>query len=217
MELPSGGDSGRGDDPFAVPCIPDAVGTAALQGRLDSIKRRESYRPANSGARKAAGPPARWAGRLPSTVGPGPLCPVWVLMFDNGPRSGAQRGLYCLWSNGVNSVVAFEGRDGALRYALELKAQGLGLPGPTRFTVNDLQQFCRDHSFGLEVVPADVVPVAPDKNKEDLEFDPKALHPERRGRGGNRLSPAVSEEASVFTPEDVRKFRAKFERLYSQE
>ncbi|CAM9108495.1 unnamed protein product [Laminaria digitata] len=218
-ELPSGGDSGRVDDPSTVPCIPDAVGTAALQGRVDSIKRCESYRPANSGSRKAAAPTARATeGRSSAAARPGPLCPVWVLMFDSGSRSGEQRGLYCLWSNGLNSVVAFEGRDGALRYSLELKAQGLGLPGPTRVTVNDLQQFCRDHSFGLEVVPADMVPVAPDKNKEELEFDPKAPHPERRGRGGNRFSPALSEEASsVFTPEDVRKFRAKFERLYSQE
>ena len=88
---------------------------------------------------------------------------------------------------------------------------------PVRSSWQDLQRLCRDHSFGLEVVPADVVPVAPDKNKEDLEFDPKAPHEGRRGRGGNRLSPAVSDEASVFTPEDVRKFRAKFERLYPQE
>eukprot|EP00904_Undaria_pinnatifida_P009708 jgi/Undpi1/5868/HiC_scaffold_2.g01142.m1 len=201
-EPPSGGDSGRLDDPSAVSGIPDAIGTAALQERLDFIKRRDGRRSANSGIGKDGAP--------------GPSLPVWVLMFDSGPQSGAQRGLYCLWSNGVNSVVAFEGRDGALRYALELKAQGLGLPGPTRVTVNDLQKFCSDRSFGLEVVPANVVPVAPDKNKKDQGFDRNKLHQGRGGRG-NMLSPAVSEEASVFTPEDMREWRAKFERLYSQE
>lgn len=56
-------------------------------------------------------------------------------MFNDGAEVGAHRGLYCLWANGSNSVVAFEGRDGALRYALELKAQGLGLPRPTRVAV----------------------------------------------------------------------------------
>lgn len=64
-----------------------------------------------------------------------PLRAAWVLIFNHGPKEAAHRGLYCLWSDGINSVVAFEGRDGALRYALELKAQGLGLPGPTRVAV----------------------------------------------------------------------------------
>ena len=79
-----------------------------------------------------------------------------------------------------------------------------------------MQKFCSDRSFGLEVVPANVVPVAPDKNKKDQGFDRNKLHQGRGGRG-NMLSPAVSEEASVFTPEDMREWRAKFERLYSQE
>ncbi len=62
---------------------------------------------------------------------------MWVLIFSpkgSQPSStfSAQRGLYCLWSNGLNSAVAFQERDGALRYAFKLKARGLGIPDPTR-------------------------------------------------------------------------------------
>ena len=63
---------------------------------------------------------------------------MWVLIFDRQGSPGlsspgcVQRGLYCLWSKGLNSAVAFQERDGALRYAFKLKARGLGVPGPTR-------------------------------------------------------------------------------------
>ena len=59
----TGGDSGRLDDPSAVSGIPDAIGTAALQERLDFIKRRDGRRSANSGIGKDGVPTARVMGR----------------------------------------------------------------------------------------------------------------------------------------------------------
>lgn len=70
---------------------------------------------------------------------------AWVLIFNQGSQTTdggrdasaarQQQGLYCLWSRGVNSAVAFEERDGALRYAFKLKARGLGVPSPTLMTM----------------------------------------------------------------------------------
>lgn len=74
-----------------------------------------------------------------------------------------------------------------------------------------------------------MVPEAPQKTKNVLGFDPAAGASRRLAEGGWRgveknafsSSPASSsswsEEASVLTPEDVRKWRADFERLYAQE
>lgn len=88
------------------------------------------------------------------------------------------------------------------------------------------------------MVPADVIPEAPQKTKKDLGFDPhRAARAEQspRGRGGgaegwgrfpqrNQFSPLgfssgeeAEKEESLLTPEDVRKYRADFERLFAQE
>lgn len=64
-----------------------------------------------------------------------PVRAVWALVFGSTLKDGDDRGLYCLWEGALNSVVAFETRDGALRYSLELKAQGLGMPSPTRIAL----------------------------------------------------------------------------------
>ena len=97
----------------------------------------------------------------------------------------------------------------------------------------DLQRFCCDNGFGVWVVPADVVPEAPRKTKSVLGFDPPGAAGASSRRsvesGGWRgleeivfspspsSSPSEEEEKSVLTPEDVRKWRADFERLYAQD
>lgn len=68
------------------------------------------------------------------------------------------------------------------------------------YRAQDLHRFCEDHSFGLRLVPVNVVPVAPDRNKAQLGFE---------------APPAgASDEGSVLTPEDLKRFRDSFERLY---
>eukprot|EP00752_Nemacystus_decipiens_P011087 g9851.t1 len=235
--LPPGHHNGNDSNMDGV--IPDKVGTAAIQERIDSIRRRTT----GGGDNSSSGIGIRWVPskasghRVAAASTRSCTLPraVWILIFDQGssqpsPPSCAQRGLYCLWSEGLNSAVAFQDRDGALRYAFKLNARGLGVPRPTRVAMTDLQRFCCDNGFGVWVVPADVVPEAPRKTKDVLGFDPAAAAPRRpvesggwRGMGENLFSssssssPSSSEENSVLTPEDVRKWRADFERLYAQD
>lgn len=108
----------------------------------------------------------------------------------------------------------------------------------------ELEGFCNSHGFGIWMVPAHVVPEVPKKTKKDLGFDPTAAKKAAaleggpadrggRGRGGipfppflftssppsstSSTSSSSEEERSVLTPEDVRKWRTDFERLYAQE
>eukprot|EP00903_Cladosiphon_okamuranus_P007125 g6923.t1 len=222
--------------------IPDKVGTAAIQERIEAIRRQiKTKGRVNSDSDSPGGVDVRWitskGSRNRAAAAPRSTLPraVWVLIFDQGspqlsyPRCAEpRRGLYCLWSKGLNSAVAFQEREGALRYAFKLKARGLGAPGPTRVTMTDLQRFCDDKGFGVWVVPADVVPEAPQKTKNVLGFDPMAGASSRRlvkgGWGGLKQENAFSsspsppsEEKSILTSEDVRKWRADFERLYAEE
>lgn len=59
--------------------------------------------------------------------------------------------------------------------------------------------------------------MAPDKTKDELEFDPNAQRREERGRPTGSGAGWASDEASVLTAEDVRKWRDNFERLCSGE
>lgn len=76
----------------------------------------------------------------------------------------------------------------------------------SRLVSQDLHRFCDNHSFGLKLVPIDVVPVAPDKTKSELGY--------RIPLQGDASS---SSDGSLFTPEDVAHFRDSFERLYLRE
>ncbi|CAM9283822.1 unnamed protein product, partial [Pylaiella littoralis] len=115
------------DDPFAneQPVIPDKVGPAALQKRIDSVARNNKntgnevgWPTTNGLGHRAAAAAAAARPALPRAA--------WVLIFNQGSQTTdggrdasaarQQQGLYCLWSRGVNSAVAFEERDGALRY-----------------------------------------------------------------------------------------------------
>ncbi|CBN77187.1 expressed unknown protein [Ectocarpus siliculosus] len=137
------GDHSNNDPLDAQSSIPDRVGSAAIRRRIDSIKRSRG-----AGKRTPRQDESiRWVAstesghRARSTLLPRA---VWVLIFNQGSGSFSsssepQRGLYCLWSKGTNSALAFEEREGALRYAFKLKEKGLGIPRPTRVSMTSFE------------------------------------------------------------------------------
>lgn len=87
------------------------------------------------------------------------------------------------------------------------------------------------------MVPAGVIPEAPQRTKKGLGFDPHHAAGAEQSLGGgagtlggwgrlpqrSRFSPLgfssgeAQREDSLLTPEDARKYRADFERLFTQE
>lgn len=205
------GDTNNEDDFVDGSVIPDAIGIWDIQVRLNDLKRRggAAAAPANGTSvvkgRRSTRTDQVFSGQKRARNNSSPPYVVWVLVFNDTPQLGAQQGLYCLWAENMNSIVAFEGREGALRYAMELKQQGLGLPSPTRIAMKDLHRFCNGHSYGLKLVPIHVVPVVPDRVKPELGFQAPL-----DGDGASSSDAG----ASILTPEDLKRLRDSFERLY---
>ncbi|CAM9611550.1 unnamed protein product [Discosporangium mesarthrocarpum] len=174
--------------------IPNAVNPEEIRAKIHSMKERHRDAILGQGAER--------------NESHGPRQVAWVLVFNGRQRDC---GLYCLWSSGRNDVLAFENRDEALRYALELKAQGFRMPGPNRVMFKDLNLFCTNHGFGLKVVPRGMAAVAPDQSKPTLEYDPVDHLPSAQGGGRGAGS---REEPSHLTEDDIRRWRAGLERLY---
>ena len=86
---------------------------------------------------------------------------VWVLLFNANTDN---EGIYTLEIEGDNIIVAFEQEDDAIRYAGLLEAQDFLSPTVERIDKQDLEEFCREASYDLNIVPTDALLVPPEKN-----------------------------------------------------
>ncbi|MFM7888254.1 MAG: DUF3110 domain-containing protein [Pseudanabaena sp.] len=99
---------------------------------------------------------------------------VWVLLFNANTDN---EGIYTLEIDGDNIVVAFEQEDDAIRYAGLLEAQDFLSPTVESIDSEDLEAFCRDANYDLNIVPTEGLLVPPEKNvdktdwSKDLEKD----------------------------------------------
>ncbi|NMF56583.1 DUF3110 domain-containing protein [Pseudanabaena yagii] len=99
---------------------------------------------------------------------------VWVLLFNANTDN---EGIYTLEIDGDNIVVAFEQEDDAIRYAGLLEAQDFLSPTVESIDSEDLEAFCRESDYDLNIVPTEGLLVPPEKNvdktdwSKDLEKD----------------------------------------------
>jgi hypothetical protein len=99
---------------------------------------------------------------------------VWVLLFNANTDN---EGIYTLEIEGNNIVIAFEQEDDAIRYAGLLEAQDFLSPTVESIDSEDLEAFCRDADYELNIVPTEGLLVPPEKNvdktdwSKDLEKD----------------------------------------------
>lgn len=103
---------------------------------------------------------------------------VWVLLFNANTDN---EGIYTLEIEGNNIIVAFEQEDDAIRYAGLLEAQDFLSPTVERIEKKDLEEFCQDANYDLNIVPTDALLVPPEKNvdKTDWSADPDKDHSEQ--------------------------------------
>ena len=93
---------------------------------------------------------------------------VWVLLFNANTDN---EGIYTLEIEGDNIIVAFEQEDDAIRYAGLLEAQDFLSPTVERIDKEDLEEFCRDANYDLNIVPTEALLVPPEKNVDNTSWD----------------------------------------------
>ncbi len=104
---------------------------------------------------------------------------VWVLLFNANTDN---EGIYTLEIEGNNIIVAFEQEDDAIRYAGLLEAQDFLSPTVESIDSQDLEEFCQEANYDLNIVPTDALLVPPEKNVDKTDWssdrDKDALEPE---------------------------------------
>ncbi len=93
---------------------------------------------------------------------------VWVLLFNANTDN---EGIYTLEIEGNNIVVAFEQEDDAIRYAGLLEAQDFLSPTVESINSEDLEEFCQESNYDLNIVPTDALLVPPEKNVDKTDWD----------------------------------------------
>jgi hypothetical protein len=92
---------------------------------------------------------------------------VWVLLFNANTDN---EGIYTLEIEGDNIIVAFEQEDDAIRYAGLLEAQDFLSPTVERIDSKDLEEFCEESNYDLNIVPTDALLVPPEKNVDKTDW-----------------------------------------------
>jgi hypothetical protein len=94
---------------------------------------------------------------------------VWVLLFNANTDN---EGIYTLEIEGNNIIVAFEQEDDAIRYAGLLEAQDFLSPTVESIDSKDLEEFCEEAGYDLNIVPTDALLVPPEKNVDKTDWSP---------------------------------------------
>ena len=92
---------------------------------------------------------------------------VWVLLFNANTDN---EGIYTLEMEGNNIIIAFEQEDDAIRYAGLLEAQDFLSPTVERIDKQDLEEFCQEANYDLNIVPTDALLVPPEKNVDKTDW-----------------------------------------------
>ncbi len=101
---------------------------------------------------------------------------VWVLLFNANTDN---EGIYTLEIEGNNIIIAFEQEDDAIRYAGLLEAQDFLSPTDESIDRQDLEEFCQDANYDLNIVPTDALLMPPERNVDRTDWE--------RERDGDKL------------------------------
>jgi hypothetical protein len=92
---------------------------------------------------------------------------VWVLLYNARTDN---EGIYTLQIESNNIIVAFEQEDDAIRYAGMLEAQDFLVLTVEDIDQQELEEFCKDANYDLNIVPTDALLVPPEKNVDKTDW-----------------------------------------------
>ena len=91
---------------------------------------------------------------------------VWVLLYNARTDN---EGIYTLQIES-NNIVAFEQEDDAIRYAGMLEAQDFLTLTVEIIDKQELEEFCEDAKYELNIVSTDALLVPPEKNVDKTDW-----------------------------------------------
>ena len=92
---------------------------------------------------------------------------VWVLLYNARTDN---EGIYTLQIESNNIIVAFEQEDDAIRYAGMLEAQDFLTLTVEIIDKQELEEFCKDAKYELNIVSTDALLVPPEKNVDKTDW-----------------------------------------------
>ena len=92
---------------------------------------------------------------------------VWVLLYNARTDN---EGIYTLQIESNNIIVAFEQEDDAIRYAGMLEAQDFLTLTVEIIDKQELEEFCEDAKYELNIVSTDALLVPPEKNVDKTDW-----------------------------------------------
>ena len=125
---------------------------------------------------------------------------VHILLFNAGTDN---EGIHTVQIGERNTILMFQEKDDALRYAGLLEAQDF--PEATVETIDseEVEQFCRQADYEWKVVESGQLEIPPEKNVEELDWEQKQ----------EKSAPISEEEAESMPNDELDRIRRQLEGL----
>ena len=121
---------------------------------------------------------------------------VHILLFNAGTDN---EGIHTIQLGDRNSILMFQDREDAIRYAGLLEAQDFPEPKVEAIDSEEVEQFCRQADYDWKVVEPGELEIPPAKNVEDLDWEQELAAP--------------SEQAQTMPSDELERIRRQLEGL----
>ena len=121
---------------------------------------------------------------------------VHILLFNAGTDN---EGIHTIQLGDRNSILMFQDREDAIRYAGLLEAQDFPEPKVEAIDSEEVEQFCRQADYDWKVVEPGELEIPPAKNVEDLDWEQELAAP--------------SEQAQTMPNDELERIRRQLEGL----
>ena len=125
---------------------------------------------------------------------------VHILLFNAGTDN---EGIHTVQIGERNTILMFQEKDDALRYAGLLEAQDF--PEATVETIDseEVEQFCRQADYEWKVVESGQLEIPPEKNVEELDWEKEQ----------EKSAPISEEEVESMPNDELDRIRRQLEGL----
>ena len=128
---------------------------------------------------------------------------VHILLFNAGTDN---EGIHTVQIGERNTILMFQEKDDALRYAGLLEAQDFPEATVEAIDSEEVEQFCRQADYEWKVVESGQLEIPPEKNVEELDWEQE---PEK----SDPVSESEDAEAESMPNEELDRIRRQLEGL----